>query len=231
MKLGSENDTAQLGAALMDIEQGAARLSQGTHDTLTQAIANSNGLAAPGLFNTAVLAAIHLEEVQRLYAQYQKLSTLRIAIQVSLICAIQKHLTPGPDESICYLEGMGLESTRVITSICPVEMYHQSPVRAKATPESCARALEGIHDRGNEPVAMAHCHPGSGPLSVCESSIDVRYMGTIQKVGSKMIGLIVSRGKVFHCRFFTVHQPFTAMVVGKGAREVSENVFEVTHLS
>ena len=72
---------------------------------------------------------------------------------------------------------------------------------------------------------MAHSHPGRGAAATHESSIDVNYLGGIQRGGTDVIGIIVTRDGFV--RFFSVEKPFQVLVQGSGVTQIEEHVFQI----
>jgi len=137
-----------------------------------------------------------------------------------------RHLTPNQDEEITYVTGVSFGQVRILSRICEVALEKQSAVYARATAKSCTNALATILDKGNRLQAMAHSHPGRGSEATHESSIDVKYLGRIQRAGADVIGVIVTRDGCV--RFFTVEKPFRVWVQGNGVTQIDENVFQIT---
>jgi hypothetical protein len=73
---------------------------------------------------------------------------------------------------------------------------------------------------------MAHSHPGSGAGATHPSSIDINYLGRIQRAGADVVGIIVTRDG--YVRFFTVNRPFHALVQGNGIEQVDEYVYRLS---
>jgi hypothetical protein len=136
-----------------------------------------------------------------------------------------QRLTPRQDEEIAYVTGINLEGVKILSRICGVALEQQSVVYARATSRSCADTLADILDHGMQLLAMGHSHPGSGAAATHESSIDVNYLGRIQRAGADVIGLIVTRDGFV--RFFTVEKPFQVLVLGNGVNQVEEYVFQI----
>jgi hypothetical protein len=137
-----------------------------------------------------------------------------------------RHLTPNQDEEITYITGVSLGRVKILSRICGVTLEKQSVVYAKATAKSCAETLAGILGNGNTLHVMAHSHPGRGAAATHESSIDVNYLGRIQRAGADVVGIIVTRDSFV--RFFTVEKPFQVLVQGNGVTQIEENVFQIT---
>lgn len=97
---------------------------------------------------------------------------------------------------------------------------------ARATARSCTETLADIVEKGNTLHVMAHSHPGLGAAATHESSIDINYLGNIQRAGADVVGIIVTRDGFV--RFFTVVKPFEVWVQGNGAIQVEEDVFQIT---
>jgi hypothetical protein len=136
------------------------------------------------------------------------------------------HLTPGPDEEIAHVTGARVGAVRMLSRICQLTTESKTMVYARGTARSCADTEIEILEHGNLLHAMAHSHPGGGADATHPSSIDINYLGTIQRVGSEAIGIIVTRdGWV---RFFTVTKPFRVFVMGAGVTQTEEYVFHVT---
>ena len=136
------------------------------------------------------------------------------------------HLTPGPDEEVAHVTGARVGAVRMLSRICQLTTESKTMVYARATAKSCADAEIEILEHGNLLHAMAHSHPGQGAAATHPSSIDINYLGNIQRVGSEAIGIIVTRdGWV---RFFSVIKPFRAFVMGAGITQTEEHVFHVT---
>jgi len=134
-------------------------------------------------------------------------------------------LTPRQDEEIAYVTGINLGRVKFLSRICSVTLEQQSVVYARATARSCADTLADLLDHGMQLLAMGHSHPGGGAAATHESSIDVNYLGRIQKAGADVIGLIVTRDGFV--RFFTVEKLFQVLVLGNGANQVEEYVFQI----
>jgi hypothetical protein len=136
------------------------------------------------------------------------------------------HLTPNQDEEITYVTGISFGRVKILSRICDVTLEKQSVVYARATASSCTETLATILENGNTLHVMAHSHPGRGAAATQESSIDVNYLGNIQRAGADVIGIIVTRDGFV--RFFTVEKPFGVWVQGNGVTQVQENVFQIT---
>lgn len=136
------------------------------------------------------------------------------------------YLTPNQDEEITYVTGVSFGRVKILSRICGVTLEKQSVVYARATAKSCTETLAGILQRGNTLSVMAHSHPGSGAAATHESSIDVNYLGRIQRAGADVVGIIVTRDGFV--RFFTVAKPFQVWVQGNGVTQIQENVFQIT---
>lgn len=136
-----------------------------------------------------------------------------------------RDLTPGADEEITHVTGARVGSVRVLSRLCRLTVQNKTPVFAKATARSCADTEIEILEHGNMLHAMAHSHPGEGAVATHPSSIDVNYLGRIQRVGSDAIGIIITRdGWV---RFYSVVKPFRVVVMGSGVTQVEEHVFHI----
>jgi len=136
-----------------------------------------------------------------------------------------RHLTPGTDEEITHITGARIGPVRVLSRICRLTAQTKTPVFAKGTAKSCANAEIEILEHGNVLHAMAHSHPGQGAVATHPSSIDVNYMGRIQRVGADAIGIIITRdGWV---RFYSVVKPFRVFVMGSGVTQVEEHVLHI----
>src|SRR5690242_2669216 len=116
-----------------------------------------------------------------------------------------RHLTPGPDEEMAYVTGPALGKLRILSRICGITPAQQSPVYALGKARSCADALIEMLDKGSPLHSMAHSHPGVGPQATFPSSIDVRYLGGIQRASAEAVGIIVTRDGCV--RFFSVCKP------------------------
>ncbi|MGZ5527446.1 MAG: hypothetical protein ACXWJB_02130, partial [Limisphaerales bacterium] len=86
-------------------------------------------------------------------------------------------------------------------------------------------ALAEILDKGNRLHVMAHSHPGRGVGATHESSIDVNYLGKIQRAGADVVGIIVTRDGFV--RFFTVTKPFQVWIQGSGVTQVDDYVYKI----
>lgn len=152
---------------------------------------------------------------------------LCFAIDSPFAHELVSRLTQTGDENAVYISGIKLGRVRVLTRIVPVELESASEVRAIARPNSCAKALIALHEAGLPLVAMAHSHPGSGPSSTFPSSIDLRYLETVQKSGAGVIGVIVNRD--CYVRFFTASLPFRVKLQGSDFVPVDgdRNVFKL----
>jgi hypothetical protein len=137
-----------------------------------------------------------------------------------------QHLTPNRDEEITYVTGLAIGRVKILSRICEVSLEKQSVVYARATAKSCTEALATILENGNTLHVMAHSHPGRGADATRESSIDVNYLGGIQRAGADVIGIIVTRDGFV--RFFTVEKPFQVFVQGIGVTQAEPNVFQIT---
>ncbi len=129
-----------------------------------------------------------------------------------------KHHTPLEDEVGSYLTGPRMGNFYLLSRICSVEANVQSPVRFIGTARSSASRLIEILDNGNKLHATFHSHPGSGAGATAPSSIDRRYMGTLQKRGAKVLGLICTRDG--YVRAYSPQMPFLFIVQGNGVESV-----------
>jgi len=137
-----------------------------------------------------------------------------------------RHLTPGKDEEITHVTGPRVGSVRVLSRLCQMKTETKTTVYARATAQSCADTEIEILEHGNLLHAMAHSHPGKGAAATQPSSIDMNYLGKIQRAGSEAIGIIVTRDGWL--RFFSVVKPFRVFVMGVGAVQTEEYVFHIT---
>jgi hypothetical protein len=135
------------------------------------------------------------------------------------------HLTPNQDEEITYVTGVSFGRMKILSRVCGVTLEKQSAIYARATSKSCTETLATILDKGNTLHVMAHSHPGRGAGATRESSIDVNYLGRIQRAGADVVGIIVTRDGFV--RFFTVDKPFRVWVQGNGATQIEEDVFQI----
>ena len=136
-------------------------------------------------------------------------------------------LTTTSEENAAYVSGIQLGRFRILTRIIPVAMHSTSIVHANARSDSCAEVLIQLVETDLPLVAMAHSHPGMGPESTRPSGVDLSYMGTVQKNGAKVVGLIVTRD---HCvRFFSSTLPFEVHVQGNEFQAVNddENIYQL----
>ena len=150
---------------------------------------------------------------------------IMIVIDTWFLEDLIRRLTPGPDEEVVYLTGMDIDGVRTPYRICNVDLERQSVAYARGTARSCMNALMEINRRGFKLQIMAHSHPGRGAWATSPSSIDMKYLGTIQKAGAEVAGIIVTRDG--HVRFFTVYKPFEIDIQGSGVEYVDEQVVRI----
>jgi hypothetical protein len=137
-------------------------------------------------------------------------------------------LTPGANEEMHFLTGPKIGPIRIVCRLAvPVPLNRQSPVFVSASAKSVASVLIPIIEQGAELHICAHSHPGGGAGATTPSGTDIECLGKLQRNGSPAIGCIATRDG--HIRFFSVHTKFHVMVLGTGVKEVSTNVFHITH--
>lgn len=157
-----------------------------------------------------------------------KAKPITCVMDVLLARQLYEHLTPTPDEDLAYICGFESDGKMVLTGIIPVELDHASPVRARANPESAAKALAHMHEGlGLKLCAIAHSHPGTGPDATHPSKTDYNYHGAIEEAGSKAVGMIFSRDG--YVRFFrSSDNDFEVEVHGKiESVEGERHVFKI----
>lgn len=137
-------------------------------------------------------------------------------------------LTPSANEEMHFLTGPKIGPIRIVCRwAAPAPLDRQSPVFVRASARSVADVLIPIIEQGAELHICAHSHPGGGAGATTPSSTDVECLGKLQRGGSQAIGCIVTRDG--YVRFFSVATIFHVMVLGTGVKEVTRNVFHITH--
>lgn len=180
---------------------------------------------AQGYYELAAASNERRQMMNEWSAALANRSGVIVVVDSAFLCSLVRHLTPGRDEEVCYVTGVQLGNVGVLSRIQGVQLAEHSAVYARSSAQSAVDALVNIAEAGNRLLAMAHSHPGHGAGATRQSSIDVGYLGGIQRAGSDAIGIIVTRdGWV---RFWTVLRPFSVLVQGNGVNQLEEHVYQV----
>ena len=136
----------------------------------------------------------------------------RFVVDCLFLCELIERLTLTAREDVTYVSGIRVGDDRILTRIIPVDLDSASLGHANASAASCAEVMIRLVEADLPLVAMAHSHPGTSPESTRPSSVDLRYMETLEQTGAKVIGLIVNRGG--YVRFFSSGLRFEILIQG-----------------
>lgn len=136
-----------------------------------------------------------------------------------------RHLMKSESEVLHYVTGWTRGNIRSLERLVPVDLSHQSMVRAEADLDSLALRMIEIQDFGLRPLAYFHSHPSSGLGAVSPSGTDLETQKQMEKSGSDIIGGIFSRDGFV--RFYANGNKFRVRVIGNHVKEVQNNVFQI----
>lgn len=162
-----------------------------------------------------------------------KTSSVKILADSLTLSNLQRALTPNDDEWGAVLTGPVWKSLRCVTNSYAVEPLRQSQVYFQAAARPWLDTMIDIRQFGNYVTAIAHSHPGWSAAASTPSGEDIRYLSDLQKkCGSKAIGIIVTRADIdgaSHVRFYSVHVPFSACVVGEHIEQLENSAYECVY--
>lgn len=117
----------------------------------------------------------------------------------------------GKKESFCYLTGIVIDNNTIIgTKIIKLALSSKTAAYCKPDQMALHRSFQFLDRHRHTPVLTCHLHPWNSIPH--PSSIDLNTHKDLEAVYRKVIGVVVSRDKIFN--FFSYERKFTVEIYG-----------------